>query len=268
MSDTSTDLDEVLDDEIEVSEGAEEEGEGQDAEGGEAEGQADSGDASEGEGDGRGSQGASQGQGVRRRGASDTIRELRERAQRAEQRANEVQAQTATELAALKARLQQVEGPRNDEERRNRLALMDPDQKAEFLVSEARTELGQQLQRLERQNAQALDRIQFDTLCQTDPLARKYRNDVENAIAAEAAQGRHHSRAVVLRWIIGDKVLQKAGKVRPGAQRRSQQQRAAQRANGSAGGSDAGTTRTGNAGAGRKQGESNADYLLRVGARF
>jgi hypothetical protein len=142
--------------------------------------------------------------------------------------------ETRAEIAAIRAELAAVRNrppepdPRAIQAERERLALMDPDQRLEYYRHQDQQRLASLEQRLNFRLEDATDRAAFDALQARNPLAAKYASDVEKLLASERQSGRNVSREVALKFIIGEKVMQKAGsatsKQRKAATGRVQQQ--------------------------------------------
>jgi len=156
--------------------------------------------------------------------AARTIRQLRERAQKAERERDDYLRRQAAPRAP-----DPMEQARIQEERRQRLALMDPEQRTEFLLNEQREQFNARIGGMQFQTADAIDQAKFDRLCDRNPVAEKYRERVEETLQEwRRNNGSNPGRAEVLRWILGDEALKRgpaaATRQRNGAEARRARQ--------------------------------------------
>lgn len=163
----------------------------------------------------------------RRKGASDTIRELRARAQ------TESEARTRLEqqLADTAARLSKLERPAAPAEReltREELALMTPDEAMDYKLGRATKGFNQTLANIQWQTYETGDKAAFNALKATDPLAARYGGEVEERLQAMRQQGQNVDRERLLTFIIGEKARAASGKAKQKAQANGQRRIAAQ----------------------------------------
>ena len=118
---------------------------------------------------------------------------------------------------------QPVETP---QQREHRLAQLSPEDRL-------RTEFREELQVRDRQNAQmrhegnmTSDAAQFAAVCASSPYAKRFAPEVEKAFNEYAAKGLFVQRQLLLRNIIGEKVLSQEGKAKPRAAANRQRQAA------------------------------------------
>lgn len=130
---------------------------------------------------------------ARGRGASDTIRELRSRAQEAERRAQELEARVAE-----RERSQSAELARQREE--ERLALMSPEERLEHRVN-------QRLAQIEINTWSTQDRVAFDGLANSNPAVASLRDEVEATFQQRLAAGQPVDRKTIAAFLIGQKAL-------------------------------------------------------------
>lgn len=209
---------------------AEVDGENPEAEGdeggGDAEGDADVGEEGQGEEeDVLGEQPA-----PRRGGGSQTIREQRRRAQEAEARA----AQLERELAEARGfqngmQARQVDpqaAARAEQEFFQSLDLLPPAQAYQALMQRGEQRIGAVVQNLQFQTNDRIDKQTYDFAARTSKVHQQYRSQVETTLAAERAQGRNPDREVILKFLVGNDVLERANRVAP-AQRNAAARRVA-----------------------------------------
>jgi hypothetical protein len=89
------------------------------------------------------------------------------------------------EMADLRAsiRPQTSQPQETPEQRRDRLALMEPVERMEYLLNESRQETQRTLQRMEFENADRADQLAYEGLCQKAPVAAKLKDEVEKRLA-------------------------------------------------------------------------------------
>lgn len=156
---------------------------------------------------------------VRFQKLSQTAREATERATRVEQ-----------QLAETTARLARLEKPpaQEHEPTREELALMTPDELIDFKLGRATKDFQATLGQMQWNSYEAGDKASFNALKATDPLARKYGDEVETRLTAMRAQGQNVDRERLLTFIIGEKARANGGKAREKAQNTGQRRIAAQ----------------------------------------
>lgn len=200
----------VLDDKEIPNEGLEAE-----ADAGEQDADADDEGASEAASEGDGSE-AQEGQvaaeAPRRKGASDTIRELRARAQ------TESEARTRLEqqLQDTSARLARLEKPAAQEREptREEMALWTPDEVMDYKLGKSNKAFQATLQQIQWNTYETGDKAAFNALKATDPLAQRYGDEVETRLQAMRAQGQNVDRERLLTFIIGEKARANSGKAK------------------------------------------------------
>ena len=121
------------------------------------------------------------------------------------------------EMAELK---QQVQQPRvnPDEARRLReekLSLMDPSERKQFVLEEQVQELRQQNYQTQLHVIDATDKAAYDAKASLNPIYAKHKDQVEKALASLRSKGNNASREELLKWVIGNEALKKAGKPNP-----------------------------------------------------
>lgn len=135
------------------------------------------------------------------------VREANERAEAAERRVNEALNGTS----------------RADAERREqeRIAQMDPLERAEYVARTAEQRTNQRLDTIARQMADSTDRAEFAQACAANPALAKVKDQVEADLSKlRAGSNVNMPRATLAAYIIGLKVLEKAPKARGRAEKR------------------------------------------------
>ena len=164
--------------------------------------------------DGRASQdGNERSERVSRQPASETIRTLRAERQRAEQLARD----QALRLEALERTIQQQSRPdpalqaRQAQEEAERVAMMAPHEVAQYYANKSAQQMQQQMHAAQRQQMDALDRMDFRSQVATNPLAKKFEPDVERVVAEQARNGFSIKREEALAYVVGKAMIAKAG---------------------------------------------------------
>jgi hypothetical protein len=157
--------------------------------------------------------------------------ERRFQAQQAEnKRLAEENARVTRELHDLRARVPQapLEDPRAEQER---LALMQPDERANYLVDKALREHDRKTQQLAVQLWDQGDKATFDAKCINDKLRAKLAPEIERRFNEARSRGQTVSRDILFTYLVGERALAGRGSVKEPARERQRRQ-AASPANG------------------------------------
>lgn len=124
----------------------------------------------------------------------DEIRALREHNARVEQ-----------EIQNLRQQAQQAQQPReeSDAEFEARVSVLDSDDRQRARLDRATLQHRQQLARQAFMLADRMDKMNYDNIAKTDPIYRKYANDVEQLLAAERNKGHDINRETALDYLRG-----------------------------------------------------------------
>jgi len=166
----------------------------------------------------------------RRGGGSETIRAQRRRAQEAEERATRLERELAEARGfqnGVQAR--QVDpqaAARAEQEFYASLELMQPAQAYQAIVARERQLVGAHLQQVEFRSNDRADKQAYDIAARSSRVHQQYRSQVEQTLAAERAQGRNPDREVILKYLVGNDVLDRANRAAP-AQRNGAARRVA-----------------------------------------
>ncbi len=168
-------------------------------------------------------------------GGSETIRAQRRARQEAEARA----AALERENAELRGYQQGVSARQADPQAQARaeqefyasLELMPPAEAYRAIVARERQNVGAALQQVEFRNNDRADKQAYDIAARTSRVHQQYRSQVEQTLATERTAGRNPDREVILKYLVGNDVLERASRSAPaqrnGAARRLAQQRTA-----------------------------------------
>lgn len=168
-----------------------------------------------GDGEEQGAQGHAQGdEGHVKPPSRSSLRIQKEIARRKE--AEQKFATLEREIAEIRAAQQQpridpAEQARQAQIEAEQVALMSPAQVAQYYAEKTRREMQAERQQdrlfLQEQN----DRANFNALQATDPLARKYADEVERVVQEQKRNGMTVSREVALNFVIGQAMRKRAG---------------------------------------------------------
>lgn len=183
-----------------------------DPDGGEGTGQEDE----EGDGgshDQRAPQGQQRSERVAPSRANNRVQTALKRAEEAERKANEAQTRLDAFLAAQGQRQPDpIALARQQQEEAERVALMSPAEQAQYYVQQSQRQMVGQMAQMQRQTQDQLDRIAFQNLQATNPVAKRFAAEVEKTVAEEARKGSMLPREVALAYVIGKHVLENGGK--------------------------------------------------------
>lgn len=184
------------------------------------------------DGDGQTPQGRQEGQ----------VRQPSRSERRVEQALKEAK-EAREDAARLRAEMQQRQAAPQETaaQRSERLAMMDPDQRVEYLLAERGRADETRYARLEFQMQDSADRTAFEGLCARNSTAAKLKTEVEDRLAELRRNGTTAPRETVLKYVIGDRALANAPRAKTRAQNTADANRQRQTARPTGGRSDAGT---------------------------
>jgi len=170
-------------------------------------------------------------------------------------------AENTRRLAELEERLnrgpQHFQPQETPQQREARLSLLSPDERYQTEMREFTQGMQQQMQQLRQQTAAQSDRAHFASIAARNRVAQRYTDEVEKRFADFQRQGVYVERHVILKNLLGEKVLAQAEK---GEKKRPAENRRRQAARPQRGASDAPSNRRG-----RGEPGSAADYEERFG---
>jgi hypothetical protein len=154
--------------------------------------------------------------------------------------AKEAKAEAAAakrELEALRQN-QNRPPPETAEQRAQRLANMDPDQRTEYLLNEQGRKFQDQLNQIQFQSQDSADRTAFEGMCARNTVAARYKDEVESELQRLRQLGFNSPRETVLKYVIGEKALAGASKAKAKQERTAATNRTRQQARPSSSTSD------------------------------
>lgn len=108
---------------------------------------------------------------------------------------------------------------RTEAEERERLALMTPDERADYRISQMERRTNETLRQSQLQTNIHLDRNAYEAKAAVNPVYARYRDEVEAKFQEHLARGAPVEREVILKYLLGEKALNGAGKSRDAARR-------------------------------------------------
>ncbi len=196
------------DEETETGDGGEEGSD--DSEGDPGEGE----DEGQGRGnDGRPREGQQRSERVGAGRADKRVQAAVDRAKEAERKATEAQTRLDAFLAQQGQRqIDPFVFARQQQEEAERVALMSGPEQAQYYAQKVQQATTLQMAQMQRQTHDQLDRIAFQNLQATHPVAKRFAAEVEKTVAEEARKGSMLPREVALAYVIGKHVLENGGK--------------------------------------------------------
>jgi len=140
--------------------------------------------------------------------AERAVTEARRRAQDAE-----------AELARLRAESQSRTTAQAQRDEQERLAQLEPWERAEYVAQRTEQRLTGEIQRMRFESQDATDRTSFEAACSRIPAYAKVARDVEARLAELRANGTTASRETVAKYLIGENAVNAATRARPKAKR-------------------------------------------------
>jgi hypothetical protein len=153
--------------------------------------------------------------------------EAKRRAEAAEQR-----------LALIEQAQHQNMNRESAAQREQRLAMMDPDQRVQFLLQEQAQSFRSEINAIRFEAQDSADRTAFEALCARNPVAAKHHEKVEAELQRLRAAGQTAPRTTILKYVIGDSALAATPRARNKAAQAAAGNRARQVARPASGRSD------------------------------
>jgi len=118
---------------------------------------------------------------------------------------------------AAEARLREVETRQSQQtqreteaQERERLAMMDPEERAEYRIQQFEQRMEQRQRTIEFQAQDTNDKTSFEGLCARNPALAPLKDEVEEALKAMRANGTTAPRETVAYFLLGQKAAAKA----------------------------------------------------------
>lgn len=139
-----------------------------------------------------------------RKSFGDIRREARE--------AREDAAKLRREMEELKTATQQRQSAPDPELERQRLELMTPEERLEYKLNRANEANQRQIQMMQFQMADQMDRTNYRAVARSNPVYAKYEGEVEAKRQELLRKNTAVDRETILKYIIGEKMLASGGK--------------------------------------------------------
>ena len=104
---------------------------------------------------------------------------------------------------------------------------MTPEERLTYQFQQSEQRHQQQLREIQRQTQECPDRLAFQVMQASSPVAKKYAGEVERLFQEQYRKGGFVDRQTILKFVVGEKVLARGQQVAP-KQRRQAAQRVAQ----------------------------------------
>lgn len=131
--------------------------------------------------------------------AKRDAKEAREKADRLEREMNELRQSRQHAQTAEQTRLEQ-----------ERVALMAPEEKFEYLLGKQQQETNARYGALEFRMADSADRTAFEGMCARNPAFDAVRDETERALSEMRGKGGNTDRATVATYLIGKRAIDRA----------------------------------------------------------
>jgi hypothetical protein len=135
--------------------------------------------------------------------------------QEAKRAAKEAKAEAERARQELNELRMAAQGRQTEEQRRieaERLALMPPEEKFDYLLNKQKQEFDGRYRGLEFQMQDNADRVAFEALCARNPAFEAVREDVERQLMETRRNGGNVAREVAATYFIGKRALERAAK--------------------------------------------------------
>lgn len=137
--------------------------------------------------------------------ASRAIQELKKERNEERERAARYEAQLQR---LMETQAQQV-AAQNGQTEQQRVAEMDPTDRVAYLANKQAEYMQNQISRLEFQVKDGQDQARFQAQAAIDPLYAKYSDKVEKALAEMRSKGTTAEREKILKYFVGEEVVEK-----------------------------------------------------------
>lgn len=133
------------------------------------------------------------------------------------------------QMAELQQRAQAGNQQLTDQQERERLALMTPEERMDYRIDKMQRQTQQQIAHAQFSSMDVADKAAYDAKASIHPTYARYADDVDRRLQELRAQGQNIPREQLLRWIIGDRALTTAPAARKKAQTEGKRRIEAQR---------------------------------------
>lgn len=130
-------------------------------------------------------------------------------------------AEAKAEAAELRAQIERISAGQTQQQQQltqqqeqERLALMDPGERAEYIARQTAGQMQQQLATIQFNAWDAGDKAAFETLAARNPAVAKVKERVEQTLTDLRKAGTNAPRETVLKYVLGEMALNRAPKAR------------------------------------------------------
>lgn len=121
--------------------------------------------------------------------------------------AKEEAARARRETEELRRQQWQASQTVTEQQERERLALMTPEERAEYRIEKMQRELAVSRQQDRIQTAALLDKTAYDAKATINPTYAKFKDEVEARFQDQLAKGQPVEREVILKFLLGERAL-------------------------------------------------------------
>ena len=150
---------------------------------------------------------------------ANETREANTRAERLERELQDIRAERQRQTVQTQEREPSAE----------EMSLWSTDQIVQYRLDKATGKFNQTLQQMQFQNQESADKTSFHSLCASDSRAKKYADEVETRLLELRRQGQNVQREVILKYLLGEKLLQQSAKATSQQRKQGEQRIARQR---------------------------------------
>ena len=150
---------------------------------------------------------------------ANETREANTRAERLERELQDIRAERQRQTVQTQEREPSAE----------EMSLWSTDQIVQYRLDKATGKFNQTLQQMQFQNQESADKTSFHSLCASDLRAKKYADEVETRLLELRRQGQNVQREVILKYLLGEKLLQQSAKATSQQRKQGEQRIARQR---------------------------------------
>ena len=125
--------------------------------------------------------------------------------------AREEAAEARREAAALRRSQEQASQHLTEQQERERLALMTPEERMGYVLDKSQRDTQRQLREMEFRTQNLTDKAAFDAKASIHPTYAKYQEPVEAKFQELLSKGTPTDRETILKFMLGERALQAAG---------------------------------------------------------
>lgn len=147
------------------------------------------------------------------------------------------------EAEELRRQQWQQQNARSEQEERERLALMTPDERADYRISQTERKFEQRFREQQVQSAATMDKVAYDAKATINPVYAQFKDEVEQRFQDQLRKGQPVERELILKLVLGERALSGARTGTSAARKRAQPRVESQRVASGSGRSDSASQR-------------------------